>query len=217
MTPQKEQNVRERLREATTRAVLVRRLGAVRQLNGLAIEAHGPDATVGEVCKITGRNQSRAVLAEVVGLRSDGVTLMPYGTVDGLAVGSVVEATGDVARIGVGRSLLGRVVDGFGSALDGRIPPSGLALRPVKGDATNPLLRPRITRVLETGIRTIDTMLPLGQGQRVGIFSGSGIGKSTLLGMIARHVKADVNVIALIGERGREVREFIDKQLGADG
>ncbi|RKP48497.1 FliI/YscN family ATPase [Trinickia fusca] len=157
------------------------------------------------------------VLAEVVGVQPGHVTLMPYGTMHGLAAGSTVLALGRRSTIGVGDELLGRVIDCFGRPLDGREAPLTTATRPIEGVPMNPLHRPRITRVLETGIRAIDGLLTLGQGQRVGIFAGSGVGKSTLLGMIAKHVKADVNVIALIGERGREVREFIDKQLGEEG
>jgi flagellum-specific ATP synthase len=142
---------------------------------------------------------------------------MPYGSALGLAPGCEVTATGSLAEVGVGDALLGRVIDGFGRALDGRPDPQLRLRRPVRAAPLNPMLRPPIRRVLETGIRAIDALLTLGQGQRCGIFAGSGIGKSTLLGQIARHVRADVNVIALIGERGREVRDFIDKHLGADG
>jgi flagellum-specific ATP synthase len=152
-----------------------------------------------------------------VGIKSGQVTLMPYGSVQGLAAGCEVVADGSRTEIGVGDSLLGRVIDGFGHALDGLPDPVTGIRRSLKGLPINPMQRPRITEVLETGIRSIDSLLTIGQGQRVGIFSGSGVGKSTLLGMIARHVTADINVIALIGERGREVREFIDKQLGEEG
>lgn len=235
-----------RLVEMTRHAELVRRLGVVKGLHGLAIEAVGPKSHVGELCAILppgheipslmselmrasmqarteGRGHSAAlpggqpILAEVVGIQSDHVTLMPYGSTQGLVAGSQVVALGDHSRVGVGDALLGRVIDGFGRPMDGLPLPVLSAFRPIKGTPTNPMRRPRIGTVLETGIRSIDSLLTLGQGQRVGIFSGSGVGKSTLLGMIARHVKADVNVIALIGERGREVREFIDKQLGAEG
>lgn len=205
------------LREATASAELVRRLGTVRQLSGLAIESDGPDASVGEICEIRGRGRGQAVCAEVVGLRRGAVTLMPYDRVDGLAAGCRVVATGQHACVPVGTSLLGRVIDGSGRSLDGRPDPVAHRKRRVRGAPTNPLQRPRVAHVLETGVRAIDSLLTLGLGQRVGIFAGSGVGKSTLLGMVARHVRVDVNVIALIGERGREVREFIDKQLGAPG
>ncbi len=209
-------------RQAVMHAPWVRRIGHVRRLGGLSVEVHGLDATVGELCAIWPRASGRTnaiapVLAEVVGVRADHLALMPYGSVQGLAAGCEVVAQGTHSQIGVGVSLLGRVIDGFGAPLDGHPTPAVSELRSLRGVPLNPMLRPRIGRVLETGIRVIDSLLTIGQGQRVGIFSGSGVGKSTLLGMIARHVKADVNVIALIGERGREVKEFIDKQLGAQG
>jgi flagellum-specific ATP synthase len=217
-------------------APLVRRLGTVRRMQGLAIEAEGPQACVGELCLILpARLQGQAapwpdermllaaahegsqVLAEVVAVRGGEVTLMPYGGLQGLAAGSTVVAMGEQSTMAVGPALLGRVIDGFGRPMDGEASPTLTETRPVKGASINPLRRPRIEHVLETGIRSIDSLLTLGRGQRVGIFAGSGVGKSTLLGMIARHVQADVNVIALIGERGREVREFIEKQLGEEG
>lgn len=205
------------LRQATATAELVRRIGVVRQVSGLAIEAEGPDVTLGELCRITPRAAGAPVLAEVVGLRHGLVTLMPFRAAQGLAAGCRVEATGQGPRVPVGPSLLGRVIDGFGHALDGLPDPARAQTRPVKAAPINPLHRPRVDQALETGVRAIDTLLTLGRGQRVGIFAGSGVGKSTLLGMIARHVTADVNVIALIGERGREVKEFIDKHLGPEG
>jgi len=205
------------LRQATAGAELVRRLGTVRQVGGLAIESDGPDVSLGELCIITPRSGKERVLAEVVGLRRGVVTLMPFKAAQGLAAGCRVEATGTSAEVPVGPALLGRVIDGFGHALDGLPDPPRLQTRPVKALPINPLQRPRLDTVLETGVRAIDALLTLGRGQRVGIFAGSGVGKSTLLGMIARHVKADVNVIALIGERGREVKEFIDKHLGPEG
>lgn len=207
----------QRLRVSTRQAHLARHSGVVRQLTGLAIEAHGPDAVLGELCLIQVRGQASPVLAEVVGLRPGMTTLMPYGSSQGLAVGCEVVATGETASISTGPTLLGRVIDGSGRALDGRPDPVGDKRRSLRTPPGNPMDRPRIRTVLETGVRSIDTLLTLGQGQRVGIFSGSGVGKSTLLGMVARHVRADVNVIALIGERSREVREFIDKQLGPSG
>jgi flagellum-specific ATP synthase len=205
------------LRQATASAELVRRIGVVRQVTGLSIEAEGPDVTLGELCRITPRSAGVPVLAEVVSLRRGLVTLMPFRAAQGLAAGCRVEATGQGARVPVGPALLGRVIDGFGHALDGLPDPARTQTRPVKASPINPLHRPRVQQTLETGVRAIDGLLTLGRGQRVGIFAGSGVGKSTLLGMIARHVKADVNVIALIGERGREVKEFIDKHLGPEG
>ncbi|SEK92999.1 flagellum-specific ATP synthase [Roseateles sp. YR242] len=202
---------------ATRSADLLTRTGVIQQLSGLMIEASGPDAVMGEVCSIAVRGRSEPLLAEVVGMRAGRVLLMPYGASEGLAPGCVVTATGETPSIAVGDALLGRVIDGFGQALDGGADPWTVERRPVRARPINPMHRPRITEVMETGVRAIDTLLTLGKGQRVGIFAGSGVGKSTLLGMIARHVRADINVIALIGERGREVREFIDKQLGPEG
>lgn len=202
---------------------LLRKIGYVEQLSGLAIEAKGPDVAIGEICRIfprrseDGAAQADGVLAEVVGIRPGVVTLLPYGAAQGLAAGCEVVAEGARSEIGVGAPLLGRVIDCFGQPLDGGAMPQTTVRRPLKAAPVNPMQRPRIDTILETGVRSIDSLLTIGQGQRVGIFAGSGVGKSTLLGMIARHVKADVNVIALIGERGREVREFIDKQLGTEG
>jgi len=231
-----------RLLEVVRHAELTQRLGVVRRLRGLAIEAEGPRSHVGELCAIvppgeeharewqdllTGepparrgrarRGERGPILAEVVGILPGQVTLMPYGSAQGLEVGSTVVALGSRSAVGVGDALLGRVIDGFGRPLDGKPVPLLGESRPLRGSPMNPMQRPRIDRILETGVRAIDALLSLGRGQRVGIFSGSGVGKSTLLGMIARHVTADVNVIALIGERGREVREFVDKQLGVEG
>ncbi len=210
-------------RRAVAQAPLTRRMGHVRRLGGLSVEVHGLDATVGELCAIWPRSSGRdaapraPVLAEVVGVRADHLALMPYGSVQGLAAGCEVVAQGSHSQIGVGPELLGRVIDGFGVPLDGFAAPAVTGQRPLRAQPVNPMQRPRIAAPLETGIRVIDSLLTLGQGQRVGIFAGSGVGKSTLLGMIARHVKADINVIALIGERGREVKEFIDRQLGEAG
>lgn len=207
----------EALRQSTARTELVRRLGVIREISGLSIESDGPDVSMGELCLIRPRMPGPPVMAEVVSLRRGAVTLMPFQAAGGLAAGCLVEATGEGVRVPVGPALLGRVVDGFGHALDGLPDPPRHNTRPVKASPINPLHRPRVSEVLETGVRAIDTLLTLGRGQRVGIFAGSGVGKSTLLGMIARHVQADVNVIALIGERGREVKEFIDKHLGEEG
>lgn len=208
----------QRLARATEATSLHRRLGVVEQVYGLTIESVGPDAELGETCRIAVRGAAAPpVHAEVVGVRHGRLTLMPFGPVQGLAAGCEVEALGHGASIPVGTALLGRVIDGFGTPLDGMALPASLSRRAVRGGPLNPMTRPRIAHVLETGVRAIDALLTLGQGQRVGLFAGSGVGKSTLLGMMARHVRADVNVIALIGERGREVREFIDQQLGPQG
>ncbi len=228
-----------RCRQTLARTELTRRLGHVREMQGLSIDAAGPDVSVGEMCRIqlrpSGSGGASAerhdaaddpfVLAEVVGLKPGRVTLMPYGSVEGVAVGCEVEALGTQSWFGVGHGLLGRVIDCFGRPLDGKPAPVTDSRRPLKASPINPMERPPIRHVLETGMRSIDGLLTIGQGQRVGIFAGSGVGKSTLLGQLARHVNTDagtqagrsVNVIALIGERGREVREFIERQLGPQG
>lgn len=205
-------------RDRFTSATLARRIGWVRRVQGLAIEAQGPEVHVGEMCEVLPRDRTQApVLAEVVGLDGPRVVLMPFGALHGVAIGAHVVALGRRAEIGVGNSLLGRVLDGFGAGLDGRPDPVGTTPWPLAAPADNPMTRPRVQRVLETGVRAIDGLLTLGEGQRLGVFAGSGVGKSSLLGMITRHAQVDVNVIALIGERGREVREFVEEQLGPNG
>jgi flagellum-specific ATP synthase len=200
-------------------APLVQRIGWVRRLQGLAIEAEGPAAQLGEMCHVLFQDETRAgaVLAEVVGLEGGRVLLMPYGVLRGIGSGSRVVALGHRASIGVGRELLGRVIDAFGEPLDGLAPARAEQRRALQSAPASPMARPRITRVLETGVRAIDGLLTIGEGQRLGIFAGSGVGKSSLLGMITRHARSDVNVIAMIGERSREVREFVEEQLGAEG
>lgn len=207
----------ERYSEALRGAKLTKRVGKVSQFFGLVVEANGPDVFLGEVCEIYSRSESQPILAEVVGLKDGKVLLMPYGELRGIGLGSEVIATGDYLKVRVGNNILGHVLDGLGRPIDGSSLhnlPDEISLRK---EPLNPLARRRIRDVLETGVKAIDTFLTLGKGQRVGIFSGSGVGKSTLLGMIARQVKADINVIALVGERGREVQEFIDQSLGAEG
>lgn len=196
---------------------LVRRTGRVSQFFGLVVESIGPDAFLGEVCEIYSRSQGAPILAEVVGLKDGKVLLMPYGELRGIGLGSEVIATGRPVQISIGEELLGRVIDAFGQPIDGKPLPSLKTHYQLKGEPLNPLSRTRIEQVLETGVRPIDSLLTMGRGQRVGIFAGSGVGKSTLLGMIARNMQADINVIALIGERGREVLDFIDKNLGPEG
>jgi flagellum-specific ATP synthase len=205
-------------RQALARAELARRIGWVRRLQGLALHADGPDAAIGDMCRVLPRcSDGTSVLAEVVGLEGERVVLMPFGPLQGIAAGSRVEALGEQASVPVGPQLLGRVVDAFLEPLDGRPLARPQETRPLQFAATGPMQRPRIHRVLETGVRAIDTLLTLGHGQRIGIFAGSGVGKSSLLGMVTRHAQVDVNVVAFIGERGREVREFVEDQLGALG
>lgn len=203
--------------QAVQRAQLVCRRGHVLRVSGQSIEAAGPDATIGEVCEIQVEGQDAALLAEVVGVKPGRVVLMPYGDTRGIGAGSAIVATGQPPGMRVGPGLLGRVLDAFGAPLDGGPAPLTTEVRSLYAPPINPLTRPRITQLLETGVRAIDGLLPIGRGQRMGIFAGSGVGKSTLLGMLARDVQADINVIALIGERGREVREFVEKNLGAEG
>jgi flagellum-specific ATP synthase len=208
---------------AIVNAPLVRRIGHVRRVAGLALEVDGLDASVGEVCQVMrkgspdGPAAMQPVLAEVVGVQAGHASLMAYGSLQGLGAGCEVVPHGHAATIAVGDALRGRVIDAFGHPMDAGALPACTARRALHAPPANPLGRPRISKVFETGVRAIDSLLTLGRGQRVGIFAGSGVGKSTLLGMIARHAQADVNVIALIGERGREVREFIEEQLGAQG
>ena len=198
-------------------AEFTRRSGKVSQFFGLVVESIGPDVFLGEVCEIHSRSNAAPIAAEVVGLKDGKVLLMPYGELRGIGLGCEVLATGRAVEMAIGEGLLGRVIDAFGRPLDGKpLPPLPAQCR-LTHEPINPLARSRIRRVLETGVKSIDGLLAIGRGQRVGIFSGSGVGKSTLLGMIGRNMKADINVIALIGERGREVLEFIEQSLGPAG
>jgi flagellum-specific ATP synthase len=202
---------------AIDRADWVPRYGLVTHSYGVVLESQGPDAFVGEICEVHPQSRSAAVPAEVVGIKDGKMLLMPYGELKGVKLGSKVVATGRSLQVPVGEGLLGRVVDAFGAPLDGQPTPLASHAYAIRGEPTNPLSRATIQEVLETGVRAIDTLLTIGKGQRVGIFSGSGVGKSTLLGMIARNIKADVSVIAMVGERGREVREFVERTLGSEG
>ncbi len=191
--------------------------GRVEKVQGLLIECRGPVAVVGEVCQIAIASTGRSVWAEVVGLRGPHVQLMPYDEMEGIEVGDAVIASGAPLSIPVSERLLGRVVDAMGRPIDGRGDAGGGATASIFRGPPDVLSRKRITEPVATGVRSIDALATAGKGQRLGIFSGSGVGKSTLLGMIARNTSADVNVIALIGERGREVREFIENDLGPEG
>ncbi len=205
----------DRLTGAIQRADLHRRHGRVSDLIGLIVEATGLEVEVGEVCEIaTGRGRP-TVPAEVVGFRSRRTLLMPLGDMHGIGPGKTVTATGNQLSVPVGDELLGRVVDGLGRPIDGRgALPTSIRWKSVEGSPPDALERPRIVDRVSTGVRAIDTLIPCGRGQRLGIFAGSGVGKSSLLGMIARSTTTDVNVICLVGERGREVREFIERDLG---
>jgi len=191
--------------------------GKVEQVIGLVIESVGPNCSLGDVCMIKSREGHDLCLSEVVGFRSNRVLSMILGDASRVGPGSEIVATGRSLSINVGKELLGRVIDGLGRPLDGRGPIVTDEVRSIYAAPPNPLSRRRITETVATGIRSIDTLLTLGKGQRVGIFAGSGVGKSVTLGMIARNTSADVNVIALVGERGREVTEFLDRELGPGG
>ncbi|QTH45906.1 flagellar protein export ATPase FliI [Cohnella sp. LGH] len=195
----------------------VRVNGKVIQIIGLTVESEGPDASIGDVCSIYPMKGGKPVLAEVVGFRDNRVLLMPLGELHAIGPGCDVVATGSPLTVQVGSELLGKVLDGLGRPLDGTRLSVRMPHYSTHNAPGNPLSRPRVTTPLGVGVRAIDGLLTVGQGQRIGIFAGSGVGKSTLLGMIARNTSADVNVIALIGERGREVLEFVEKDLGPEG
>ena len=195
----------------------VRRLGRVVNVVGLTIESAGPDAKLGDVCQIIPQGEGATpVMAEVVGFKDKKTLLMPYDSVDGIGLGSIVENTGNPLRVLVGDELLGKTLDGLGRPVDGSVPENGIYY-PVEAPPPDPLSREIIDEVLVLGVKAVDGLITVGKGQRIGIFAGSGVGKSTLMGMFARNTKADINVIALIGERGREVREFIERDLGEEG
>ncbi|MEI6387235.1 MAG: FliI/YscN family ATPase [Spirochaetota bacterium] len=202
---------------AVERTDPIKYVGRVTKVLGLLVEARGPSAVIGEVCQILSPRTGTSSFAEVVGLREDAVQLMSYEALEGIEVGCPVVATGEQLHIPVSDRLLGRVLDSMGRPVDGKGDISSELFYPAVAKPPNALTRKRITRRVVTGVRSIDGLVPLGRGQRMGIFAGSGVGKSTLLGMIARNTDADVNVIALIGERGREVREFLENDLGPEG
>jgi flagellum-specific ATP synthase len=198
-------------------AVTLRQQGKVTQVIGLVITSIGPAASVGELCRIHPREGGKPVLAEVVGFRDNLALLMPLGDMSGINPGSIVESTGESFKIDTGSALLGRIVNGLGQPIDGKGPLECDDRSNVYAASPPPLKRIRITEPMITGIRSLDTFTTCGKGQRLGIFAGSGVGKSVMMGMIAKHSRADVNVIGLIGERGREVRDFIERDLGEEG
>ena len=198
-------------------ADLVRTNGRVRQVIGTVVESNGPPMAIGETAEISYRRSLAPVLAEAVGFRDSKVLLMPLGELGGIAAGSDVVALGRPLRIGLSDGMLGRVLDGLGRPIDGKGPIENARPADVSHAPPNALSRRRVTEPLGVGIRAIDGVLTVGKGQRVGIFAGSGVGKSTCLGMIARNTAADVNVIALVGERGKEVRDFLERDLGEAG
>ncbi|MFA5113949.1 MAG: flagellar protein export ATPase FliI [Candidatus Margulisiibacteriota bacterium] len=207
----------EKYHQAVDRADLVRVIGKVVQVVGLIIEAQVGGVSVGDLCSIRIEKESREQFAEVVGFKESRVLLMPLGSTAGIAPGAQVTAVGHPLKVRVGYDVLGRVLGGLGEPIDGKEPILGIADAPLDADPPDPVRRPRVTDVMRCGVRAIDGMLTVGKGQRIGIFAGSGVGKSTLMGMIARNAEADINVICLVGERGREVRDFIEESLGEEG
>ena len=193
-----------------------KRLGKVAKVVGLTVESIGPAAKLNDLCHIIAKDTNQVINAEVVGFRDDRVLLMPYDQTEGVGLGSRVENTNAPLKVMVGDDLLGKTLDGLGRPIDGS-EISGVSAYSVEAQPPDPLTRELIDTVLPLGVRAVDGLLTIGRGQRIGIFAGSGVGKSTLLGMFARNTKADINVIALIGERGREVREFIERDLGPEG
>ena len=207
----------ERIPPLIAKSETVSRIGKIENVVGVSIEASGGRCAVGDIVMIYDESRNRQVPAEVVGFRGGRQQLMTYGEADGLTAGSFVRGTGRRLRIPVGDFLKGRIVNALGEPIDGGGPLPRSELYTVDSAYTNPLRRPPIRTRLEFGVKAIDGLNTIGKGQRIGIFAGSGVGKSTLMGMIARHVRADINVIALVGERGREVLEFVKKDLGEEG
>lgn len=196
------------------------KFGRVVRVVGLMIESQGPESSVGDVCRIhlnNGGKEDSVILAEVVGFREEIVILMPYSNITDISSGCLVECTGKPLEVKIGMNLIGKVLDSMGNPIDGSPLPKGLSTVRTEQNPPNVMTRMPISEKLAVGVKAIDGMLTVGNGQRVGIFAGSGVGKSTLLGMIARNTTADLNVIGLIGERGREVREFIERDLGPEG
>ncbi|HHX12924.1 MAG TPA: flagellar protein export ATPase FliI [Clostridiales bacterium] len=194
----------------------IKEYGRIVKMVGLTLEASGLTANLGDICYISADKPDDRKIAEVIGFRENRILLMPYDDMTGVGIGSLVENTGTSFKVPVGEDLLGKTLDGLGKPLDGS------TLRytnhyPSEAPPPDPMKRKLIDEVLPLGVKAVDGLLTVGKGQRIGIFAGSGVGKSTLLGMFARNTKADINVIALIGERGREVREFIERDLGEEG
>ncbi|MCR5388760.1 MAG: flagellar protein export ATPase FliI [Lachnospiraceae bacterium] len=191
--------------------------GKVAKVVGLTVESIGPEARLNDLCRIVVDNGKNYIYAEVVGFNDNRLILMPLESMEGVKVGSRVENTGDPLMVSVGPNFLGHTLDGLGRPTDTTEEIIGEASYPVECDPPDPMARKVISEVLPLGVKVVDTLITVGRGQRIGIFAGSGVGKSTLMGMFARNTKADINVIALIGERGREVREFIERDLGPEG
>ncbi len=195
----------------------LRQIGKVIEIIGLIIEADGPEASIGDLCYIYNKMDEKPVAVEVVGFKESRILLMPLGSMDGLRPGATVISTGEPMQVKVGNQLIGRVLDGLGNPIDTLGEITTQELYPTQAELINPMARELIRSPLSLGIRAIDAFCTLGKGQRMGVFAGSGVGKSTTLAMMAKNTSADLNVLALIGERGREVREFIESTLGPEG
>lgn len=198
-------------------AQTIKEIGKITEIIGLTIESDGPKSSIGDLCYIYNSLDEKPTMAEVVGFKREKILLMPLASPDGIRPGALVVNTGDAMKIGVGNQLKGRVLDGLGNPIDTLGPIQFSEFRSTHAEAINPLKRKRISEPLSLGIRSIDGFSTVGKGQRMGIFAGSGVGKSTTIGMMAKNTSADLNVIALIGERGREVKEFIEEILGPEG
>lgn len=198
-----------------TRLVTIR--GRVSQVIGMVLESLGPAIPIGSICEVDVFKGNKQVLAEVVGFREGRVLLMPLGEMRGVEPGSIIRLTDGEATTPVSESLLGRIIDGLGNPVDDKGPLSAKEVYPLYAEPLNPMTRERINEPVDVGVQAINGLLTLGKGQRIGIMAGSGVGKSTLLGMIAKHTAADISVIALIGERGRELKDFIERDLGEEG
>lgn len=208
---------KEKYLEIINNTKTIKEVGKITEIIGLTIESDGPKSSIGDLCYIYNDYSDKPTMAEVVGFKKDKILLMPLGAPDGIRPGALVINTGGAMKIGVGNQLIGRVLDGLGRPIDTLGDIRFTEYRSTIADAINPLKRKRITEPLALGIRAVDGFATVGKGQRIGIFAGSGVGKSTTLGMMAKNTSADLNVIALIGERGREVKEFIEEILGSEG
>lgn len=207
------------LNETINNSKTISKIGKIVEIIGLTLVADGPESSIGDFCHIISQNgnEEEIIYAEVVGFRQDRILLMPLGSIDRLCAGAKVINTGSSMKVKVSQSLLGRVLDGLGNPIDLKGEIVADEYYPINAKIINPMERKPIDEVLPLGLRAIDGLNTIGKGQRVGIFAGSGVGKSTTLAMIAKNTSADINVIALIGERGREVREFIEHTMGTEG
>ena len=207
----------ENIATEITKADTINRIGKIENIVGMAMEASGGNSNVGDIVKIYNEDKGQEITAEVVGFKNDKIQLMAYDNIDGIGSNSLVMNTKKRLKIPVGEFLRGRIIDAVGRPIDGKGSFGSPSYYYVENPVINPMDRPPIREKLDFGLKVIDGLNTIGKGQRIGIFAGSGVGKSTLMGMIARNVKADINVIALVGERGREVREFVEKDLGPEG